>query len=131
MQGYDDEYDMKIEENGTVSMQIKYDPKRLTFLCSIISGHLQEKDVKKVFEFNLPMSRIDEERQILQRDGKSFSLFDYVYFEGDPFEVYYLGFSNDTTKTRSSDKRLTSKYFMWFIPNHSGRDYIQIIVDLS
>ena len=120
---------MKIEENGTVSMQIKYDPKQLTFLCSIISGHMQEKDLKKIFEFNLPMSRIEEERQILQRDGKSFSLFDYVYFEGDPFEVYYLGFSNDTTKTRSSDKRLTSKYF---IPNHSSQDYTLLQnVDLS
>ena len=80
---------------------------------------MQEKDLKNIFEFNLPMSRIEEERQILQRDGKSFSLFDYVYFEGDPFEVYYLGFSNDTSKTRSSDKRLTSKYF---IPNRSTRD---------
>ena len=54
------------------------------------------------------MARIEEERQILKKDGKYFSLFDYAFFEGTPFEVYYLGFSNTTT-TSSTNKRIKSK----------------------
>ena len=93
-----------------MSVQIKYDPKPLTFFCSIIAGHLQEGGEKKIFEFKLPMARVEEERQLLKKDGKYFALFDYAFFEGTPFEVYYLGFSN-TTITSSTNKRIKRKYY--------------------
>ena len=62
-------------------------------MTAIICGHLQEQDHKNVFEFSLPLSRIHEKVQELEKDDKVFSLFDYVYYEGSSLEVYYMGFS--------------------------------------
>ena len=95
---------MIIEENGTLSIEIKYKPETHTFMTSIICGHLQEKEKKNIFEFSLPLGRIREKVQELEKDNKAFSLFDYVYFEGSSLEVYYFGFSNGDSSIITREK---------------------------
>ena len=55
------------------------------------------------------MSRIAERIQVLEKEGTLFSLFDYAYFEGNSFEVYYLGFSKAAVMAATSNKERKSK----------------------
>ena len=64
---------------------------------------MQEKEIKKIFDFSLPRSRIREKVQDFQKDNKVFSLFDYVYFEGSSLQVYYIGFFNDASSIVSRE----------------------------
>ena len=42
IQGYLEENDVELEENGTLSIQIRYDAKQFQFKTFITSGHLKE-----------------------------------------------------------------------------------------
>ena len=93
-QQYYDEYDVRLEENGTLSIQVTYEPKTFTFKTSFICGHMKAKQEKMVYEFTLPRGRIEDKMKAFEKQTLSFSLFDYVYYEGSSLESYYIGFSN-------------------------------------
>ena len=54
------------------------------------------------------MSRISERIQVLEKEGTTFSLFDYAYFEGNPFEVHYIGFSKGMVLAATSNNQRKS-----------------------
>ena len=92
----DDEYDVDLEENSTLSMQIKYIPETLTFKTSFICGHLWRDQKKNILEYQLPRKRINYKMEDLEKRNMHFSLFDFVSFEGSSLDIYYTAFSNKT-----------------------------------
>ena len=98
IQGYLEENDVELEENGTLSIQIRYDAKELKFKIFIISGHLKKgSKLKATFEFILPSVRVNAKKEEAERKGVvRFSILQYVYYEGSSLQIDYLGFSNET-----------------------------------
>ena len=98
IQGYLEENDVELEENGALSIQIRYDAKQLQFKTFITSGHLKRGNkLKSTFEFFLPSARVNAKKEEAERKGiTGFSVLKYVYHEGSSLQIDYLGFSNET-----------------------------------
>ena len=96
-QGMDDDYGVRMEENGTLSIKVIYDPKFLTFKTLFLGGHLiQSKE--KLFEFDIPPAAV-------QPPGSKHQpriMFESVHFSGASLDVSYIGFSRSPSGTRKS-----------------------------
>ena len=93
-----EENDVELEENGTLSIQIRYDEKELKFKTLIVSGHLKRGNkLISTFEFVLPSARVNAKMEEAERKGiVGFTVLKYVYHEGSSLQIDYLGFSNET-----------------------------------
>ena len=88
MQGRDDDYGVKMEENGTLSIQVIYEPKSLTFKTLFLGGHLIQSKEKR-FEFAISPAALNHPK----------IMFEYVYFTGTSLDVSYVGFSKQPSGT--------------------------------
>ena len=86
-----------------MSVQVTYDPNAVTFKTSFLCGQLNAQKDNVVYEFSLPPGRIQDKMKYFERQKISFSLFDYVYYEGPSLDVYYIGFSNESLGMKSSE----------------------------
>ena len=88
---------MKLEENGTLSLKVIYEPKSLSFKTLFLGGHLLENQKTESTKFKIPRGRIAERRNAGRKrpmeENADLISFDFVYFEGASLKLYYVGFS--------------------------------------